>query len=373
MIKNILKETSINAQNFFGKSVDAKILVIESDDWGSIRMPSKQSFENLKNKGIPVEKCPYNTFDNLETQQDLEATFAVLQSFKDSLGNNLKITANTIVANPDFDKIRANNYDKYYYEDFITTYKRINKEDTYQTFLQGKSNEIFIPQLHGREHLQVNLWLDKLQEGDKETIFAFDNDVYGHPSQLFSGSKQSFLSAFHIRNAKDEEVVLKSIDDACIIFNNSFGFKSESFIAPRYIWNENVERQLAKNDINYIQGVIVQNIPNGDFYKRKINLFGKRNKFNQRYINRNVFFEPALDPNFDWVGDALKRIDIAFRWRKPAIISMHRLNFMGGLNENNRTNNLKLLDTLISAVVKQHPDVVFMSSNEIGNKLNNEK
>ena len=168
----------------------------------------------------------------------------------------------------------------------------------------------------------------------------------------------------------DEQQMLQSIDEAALIFENLFGFKSESFIAPRYIWNDNIEKQLNKNNVRYIQGVIVQNIPKDDFYKKKINLFGTKNNFNQTYITRNVFFEPSLNPKFNWVLDAIKRINIAFKWNKPAVISMHRLNFMGGLNEDNRKNNLMLLKNLITEVKRLHPDVVFMSTNELGILIN---
>ena len=370
MIKSIIKNASINAQNFLGKKINQKVLVIESDDWGSIRMSSSQAYTNLLNNGIPVDKCPYNRFDNLETSNDLEAIYDLLFSFRDKNNNPLKITANTIVANPDFEKIKSSNCQNYFYEDFTATYKRLNNQDTFKTFLQGKNNNLFIPQLHGREHLQVNLWLDKLKEGDKETLFAFDNEVYGHPTTLFSTNKQSFLSAYHYRNMNDEQQMLQSIDEAALIFENLFGFKSESFIAPRYIWNDNIEERLSKNNVKYIQGVLVQNIPKVDFYKKKINLFGTKNNFNQTYITRNVFFEPSLNPKFNWVVDALKRINVAFKWNKPAVISMHRLNFMGGLNEANRKNNLILLNNLITEVKKTHPDVIFMSTNELGKLIN---
>ncbi|WP_124640007.1 hypothetical protein [Amniculibacterium aquaticum] len=370
MIKSVINNASINAQNILGKKINQKVLVIESDDWGSIRMSSSQAYTNLLNNGISVDKCPYNRFDNLETNNDLEAIYDLLFSLRDKNNNPLKITANTIVANPDFEKIKSSNYQKYFYEDFTATYKRLNNQDTFNTFLQGKNNNLFIPQLHGREHLQVNLWLDKLKEGDKETLFAFDNEVYGHPTKLFSTNKQSFLSAYHYRNMNDEHQMLQSIDEATLMFEKFFGFKSESFIAPRYIWNDNIEERLSENNVKYIQGVIVQNIPKDDFYRKKINLFGKQNRLNQTYITRNVFFEPSLNPKFNWVADALKRINVAFKWNKPAVISMHRLNFMGSLNEDNRKNNLMLLKNLITEVKRLHPDVVFKSTNELGILIN---
>ena len=91
---------------------------------------------------------------------------------------------------------------------------------------------------------------------------------------------------------------------------------------------------------------------------------GQKNKFGQYYLVRNAFFEPSLEPGKDWVADCLKRINIAFRWSKPAIIA-HRLNFIGAIHEENRTKNLELLKRLLLEIVKLWPDVEFKSSDEL--------
>jgi len=167
-MRKLLNNISINGQNILGWRSNKKILVIESDDWGSIRMPSKKAFDNLLAHGIPVDKCPYNSNDSLETVEDLSALFEVFSTIKDANGNPLKITANTIVANPDFKKIKESNFSQYFYEDFISTYQRINyKTETFNLIKEGISSDIYVPQLHGREHLHVCSWLKALQEGDK--------------------------------------------------------------------------------------------------------------------------------------------------------------------------------------------------------------
>jgi len=96
---------------------------------------------------------------------------------------------------------------------------------------------------------------------------------------------------------------------------------------------------------------------------------GKRNISGLNYLTRNVFFEPSLNPNFNWEADALRRIQNAFFWGKPAIISMHRLNFMGSFSEDNRATNLKRLKSLISFLLKKWPDVVFTSSSQLAGLL----
>lgn len=62
-----------NISNTFGYKTNRKIVVFESDDWGSIRMPSKLAYSNLLKKGIGVDKSLYDTLDSLEKKEDLEA------------------------------------------------------------------------------------------------------------------------------------------------------------------------------------------------------------------------------------------------------------------------------------------------------------
>ena len=71
MLKSIVR----NLANLPGWRTNRKIVVIESDDWGTIRMSSKEAFNSLLNKGYPVDQCPYNKYDALESNQDLEMLF----------------------------------------------------------------------------------------------------------------------------------------------------------------------------------------------------------------------------------------------------------------------------------------------------------
>ena len=73
------------------------------------------------------------------------------------------------------------------------------------------------------------------------------------------------------------------------------------------------------------------------------------------------------------MGECLRRINIAFKWNKPATIGSHRINFMGALDPKNRTTNLKLLDNLLKGITKQWPDVEFMTSDQLGDLIAGEE
>lgn len=69
--------------------------------------------------------------------------------------------------------------------------------------------------------------------------------------------------------------------------------------------------------------------------------------------------------NADYVSDCLRRIKIAFKWGKPAIIGSHRVNYIGFIDESNRERNLKLLKLLLGEITRIWPDVEFLDSSEL--------
>ena len=80
----VFKKIIRNLSNIPGWRTKRHIIVIESDDWGSIRMSSKEAFRKLKQARIDVDKNHYNTNDALESNEDLEMLMEVLSKHKDS-------------------------------------------------------------------------------------------------------------------------------------------------------------------------------------------------------------------------------------------------------------------------------------------------
>ena len=110
MLPQIKSTISRNISNAKGWHTNRKIIVIESDDWGSIRMPSKKVYNSLLKKGISVDQSKYNTIDCLDNKQDLEDLFNLLSSIKTHLGQHPKITFNTVLQNPNFALIKENGF-----------------------------------------------------------------------------------------------------------------------------------------------------------------------------------------------------------------------------------------------------------------------
>lgn len=162
-----LKQTiSHNLLNIPGWHTKRKLVVIESDDWGAIRMPSKEAYNQFLKEGIRVDNDPYCRYDSLANKEDLEALFDVLTSVKDKNGNYVVFTADAVVANPDFKKIREADFCEYFYEPItVTMANSPAHEHVFDLWKEGIKEGIFHPQFHGREHLNVTKWLAVLREG----------------------------------------------------------------------------------------------------------------------------------------------------------------------------------------------------------------
>lgn len=350
--------------------IKRKIIIIESDDWGSIRMPSRNIYEILLKKGYPLNECHYNRNDSLESNEDLEALFELLTKFRDKNGNHPVITANFVVANPNFKKIKESDYEKYFYEPITDTLKKYPFHNrVYDLYMEGMSKKIFCPQFHGREHVNVFSWMDALKRGDKKVRQIFQYGMFTvHEKNNFMCRKE-YLDAFGARNNEELKLLHQYLEKGVELFNRLFGFFPKSFIAPCYTWHEETELFLYNLGFQHIQAARIQRIPRSKGYKIKRLHTGKINQWGQIYSSRNVSFEPSYNQNIDWVDKALNEIKIAFLFKNPAIISSHRVNYMGSIHSDNRERNLKLLKNLLSEIQKQWPDVEFMDSQKFGRMI----
>lgn len=352
-----------------GWMTNRKIVVFESDDWGSIRMPSRDVFDKMLKSGIKVDQCPYNRFDSLESEEDMDALFQVLRRYKDKNGRHPIFTLNFVLANPDFDKIKNSFFNEYHYELFTETYKRYyGDRNAFLSIRQGIDDSLIYPQFHGREHLNINRWLSALRNGMPESRLAFDNRMFGISTNITSEKRRSYLAslAFDSKDEiQDHKVIL---EDGLNIFEKTFNYRSESFIPTNYTWPPAIEEFLAFNGIKYIQGSFFQVIPVGNNERSVINSrkLGSVNTCSQINLTRNAYFEPSLSQINYNLSNCIKNITAAFLLHKPAIICSHRLNYIGRLVQSNRNTNLQSLKRLIETILLKWKNVEFMNSVELG-------
>lgn len=350
--------------NWPATSIENKVLVIQSDDWGTVRTTDNFALKLLRKHNIRVDECHYTMYDSVADQDDLELLFETLGSHKSWNGSRPVLTANCLSANPDFEKIRQSGFREYHYETMFKTLERYSNGYSLNSIWQkGIEEGIFYPQSHGREHVNVSRWMRSLQTGDETTHLAFDMGIFGLSNKILPKPRPSHLAAFDIdRDGElyDRKDILKSGLD---LFKRQFGFQSRSFIPPNYVWDDSVEETLADSGVIAIQGSHVQQLTQKEGRNKRIRHYsGQRSSLGQTYLVRNVHFEPSEKPDFDWVNYALSQINLAFLLKKPAILSTHRVNYIGRLKKANRDRGLRQLDELLGSIIRKWPDVVFLDT-----------
>jgi hypothetical protein len=349
--------------NVYGKvRLSEKIIIIESDDWGAIRTPSNEALTAFKRKGFEIDKSIYKV-DSLASKSDLEDLFDLLSSFKNLYGEHPIFTANAIMANPDFDRIRASEFKEFHFEPFNETFKKYPEhENNLQIWKRGKEEKLFHPQFHGREHLNVGRWMKDLLDGNDKVRFSFDyNSTYSGVGDY------SFMGSYDWSVPEEIGEHEKMIIEGLKIFEETFGYKSNSFIAPCYNWDSQLEPLLAESGIKCIQGIRSQLAPTGILgkYNQIPHYFGEKNKYGTFYNVRNVFFEPVHNPGKDWTKPAMARIQAAFLMKRPAVISSHRVNYIGFIDPKNKENGLRQLGSLLKQILKKWPDVRFVTTDQL--------
>jgi hypothetical protein len=369
-IKENLKR---NISNIPGWRTNRKILIIESDDWGSVRIRDRAAYIALKNKGLNVDSIHYDSVESLESNEDLEMLFDLLQSYKDKEGRHPIFTPMCIMGNPDFEKIEASDYQQYFFQPLHETLKEFPSSNrVLELWKKGFEENIFVPEIHGREHVNVRRYMNILQahEGKEGLRYALEHHSIG-PLKYNIINIPNYHGALHPATKDEIPELHQYVLEAGKLFKEYMGFSPRVFIAPNSEEPKELESSLKQIGVQYLTRPKKRVYPLGDGqFAQEWNFIGKKNEFDQVIINRNAFFEPVCfgekEHITDWVDSCLKEIETAFRWKKPAVISSHRVNYVGSISPENREKGLKELKRLLTQILKKWPDVEFMSSYELG-------
>lgn len=358
-----------NLKNIRGWKTNRKIVVISVDDYGNVRLDSKQARENMDKAGLKVH-TRFDAYDTLETRQDLEALYKVLTSVKDKHENHAVFTPFALPCNINFEAMAEEGYDQYIPETLPETYAKLEERHSeayngaWELWQEGIEKGIMAPQFHGREHLNLKVFEEKLEQRDSEVLTALKNRSYTSISD--TNRFHGYTAAFGFKEKDELEELKPIVHDGLKKFKKVYGYRSISFTAPAQTFNPELELALKDEDVIAIDRPFqhVQFQPDGD-NEREWNYTGKMRKSGLRTIVRNVVFEPTHDRGFDWVEHSMDQIAIAFRWNRPANISSHRVNFCGFIDEKNREKGLSELQRLLSSIVQRWTEVEFLSVEDL--------
>lgn len=368
-----MKQTLFNhIKNIYGWKTKRKIVVISVDDYGNVRLDSKEARQALDSAGINKVLIRFDQLDTLENREDLEMLFDALSSVKDKNGKHAVFTPFALPCNINYEKMASDNYEQYHYELLPETYAKLSQlqpkayEGTWKLWQEGINKGLMKPQFHGREHLNLKVFKEKLLKKDFDVLTNLKNRSYT------SISKSAYptikvTAAFDFWEYEENEVFENIIKDGLNRFEQVFGYKSVHFNPPGGREHPVIHGFLKDMGVKYLDTLFVKSEHQGKGkFKKSVNWTGKKNNLGQTYQVRNVVFEPTENIRNNWVDYSLKQIETAFFWNRPAIISSHRVNFCGHISPENRAKGISELKLLLSQIVKRWPDVEFMSADELG-------
>lgn len=370
----MIARIAANILNFRkGWKTKRKLVVFESDDWGAIRTSSRDAYRKLENLGYNMSTSCYN-LDSLESNNDLEMLYEHLSHIEDKNGSHPVFTANMVMANPDFYKIKNSSYSEYFYEDVRKTLSNIpESKDVELLWKEGNAMGVFYPQFHCREHVRFWEWMKDLHSKKYEAQICFDLKMCGVPRATSKDGTSYFRTPYIdkeslSRNNVEIELLVKG---GLHMFRRIFGYNSESTVAPNVGWTDSTEHIWEDSGVKYIQGGVFQRESSASGENLIPHYLGEH-KRQLTYLVRNCNFEPAKKEAKYCAPRTLNQISRAFSLGMPAIICTHRVNYIGTISEENRENSLLQLKYLLSSIARRWPDVEFVTSVQLGEIINNE-
>lgn len=331
------------------------VLVIESDDWGMMRRPC---VEWLAPFGVPSEWSG----ERLETPDDLAQLYDVLGRYRDAHGRPACLTANFIVANPDFDAMVADGFSRYIDAPLRPSASLVPH------WRNGLERQVFIPQYHGRAHIWPGSWVRDLQADEPGARELCAHHANGGLS-LLTGQGWRYHSEYIDWNHGEcwtDEALDEWIREGLGYFQKLFGFDSCSTIAPHYLLPPRVLPLLAKAGVRYLQGAGYRICRSRNGRRFEIgHILGERSAVNPQmvYLTRTVKFDPRPQRPNHGVDRAIPAIRQLWAHGVPAILDCHRINFCGPW----RDEALTALDELLSALMPMQP--MFLTTVELGEAI----
>ena len=363
-------------KNISGWRTNRKLVVFSVDDYGNVRLASKEAFKALKNARLPFISH-FDRLDTLETREDLEALFEVLDSVRDKNGNPALFTPFALSCNIDFETMEKNNYSKYEYELLPKTYEKLALIDSkaymgaWRLWKEGVDRRLMKPQFHGREHLNLHIFNDILKNKDSDLLNVLNHRSYvSIPAH--NNYKNGWTASYSFDEIEETENYMNNVKEGLKCFKEVYGYESNTFTPPAQQFPFHLERKLSSLGIRYIDRPrsLKRYLGNGKYQLEKHQLGGGSDVIE---LVRNVVFEPTTPRISNWVDFTFKQVEAAFRMKKPANISSHRVNFCGHIDPENRKKSLSQLKQLLQRIVKRWPDVEFISADELGSIISNDK
>lgn len=353
-----------------GYRTSLHMVVIESDDWGAIRIPSTEALRQFRRKYPDYSLDRYQLWDGLETYDDVLDLSRLLLGFEKSFEFGPPLfTCNFATANPVFDGCSFENGDyRYEIELISTTYENYGETEILPYVRKGVEHTCLKPQLHGREHINMTSWLLDCAE-QEQSRYAFELGMLG----VNHYDKYASMDALNVNNILIDRA--EYIRESQLNFEEIFGFPSDSFISPCYVSDDSCEEAARDAGVRVIQTGLFRNVPQrGGTRKRILTVFGEKSKAGQVRLVRNCQFEPAQGyfkgaSADEYAEQCFADVEAAFLREQPAVLCSHRVNYVSRADLGHKDYSLESLDKLLTKISCKYPDTVFLTSDELGLRI----
>jgi hypothetical protein len=343
-------------KNLFGIQTQTPIIALAFDDFGVVRLASSEARDKLQVAGMRG-KSWMDQRDCLESREDIAELMEVLTSVKDTYGRSARLTAYSVVAAPKFEEVLVTQRYSYQkipdYMNSLVTDGDERYSGAWAVWEEGIRCGIIRPQFHGREHFDVAGFEENLKRRDRLTLLNMRLRSVAGIDQAASRKEIGFTHAF-------------GWQDGLELFEKIYGFKSLSFVPPGLEINSALYPVLQNAGVKLIDKEPLKVRPRDRRWAlAEFNWTGRLKYRNIYSFIRNVMFEPTKYPNFDSIDHALRQISVAFRLNRPAIISSHRVNYVGGIDSDAASNGRVALRDLLLQIIRHWPTAKFVFVDEL--------
>lgn len=305
------------------------VLVIESDDWGAGPLSQAAALRDIAE---------------------------VLSRHRDASGRVPSFNLALVLAVPDGPAIQAGG-----------AYRRVELDalvfkPIVTALIQGQTSGVFALQLHGMEHF----WPAALMASQDRPVQAWlRQPVPASTEHLPSPLQSRWVDASGLPSKPHAESAIRDAVAAEVqVYTRIFGAPPRVVVPPTFVWTREVELAWAGQGVDFIVTPgwrytcrNAQGQPSGD---EGPFLNGER-KASVTYLARTDYFEPSRGRG---AQHALRVLARAAAEARVCLLENHRDNFI--IDAQQSRTSLTELDDLYRDALKQHPDLRFLSSLELG-------
>lgn len=313
-----------------------------------------------------------------ESSDDLDALAATLRAMRDGSGRHPVMTLYLNAAVPDFNAVAATEYRSY-----VREFAYDRHPTVLRSLKRGMDHGIFDVQFHGREHFSDRLWLEALQgdyPGFRGALARHRIPLRGHPGYDRLATQDPRFAYLH-RHFIDPTVspprALRVEEQAVMIregldvLEKHLGVRPVIMAAPGHVWDLNTLEASQREGMLFID---TEAMPiHAVRRERELETLPEAPAWFQRphgvqTILRNCWFEPYWAENDEHHARAQARVTLqqvrhAFAEGLPAVISTHAMNYTG--DRARRDRHLTILADLLREVLREFPEVMFLSAADL--------